>query len=250
MLTHCRTIVCAGVLLAAACVPASAQPAFQAACSGGQASGDPIDFTCSFTGSDRLLLCAIGWFNAGQTIAGVTYSGAGLTQITGSPFPQTTIGYIAAGYFLIAPSTTATQTLSVDMSAPADVTATCANYTGVHQTVPLDTLAEATGTTADPTVTVSSATGDLVVSLVAYDGETLATTNIAADAPATERLEQDSNLFNTAIADEAGDTSVSSDWTINISADWSMGAISVNPVGGAAAPRPPCLLQLLGLGRC
>ena len=94
--------------------------------------------TCA--GSDRLLLVAIshGIWNGGSTVSSLTYAGGSLTQL-GPYFSYNGDGRRLSLWYLIAPSTSANQTLSVSFSGTSYCSLTAVQYTGVDQTSPFTT---------------------------------------------------------------------------------------------------------------
>ncbi len=121
------------------------------------------------SGTNRLLVVVVHGNTQARRVISVTYGGTPLTykdRIDGGP---TTYAWVEIWY-LTAPATGA-QTITVTLDAPDTVnwTATSISFTNVDQTTPLGTSITAIGTDAAPTVNVSSAANNLVVSSVTYD---------------------------------------------------------------------------------
>ncbi len=97
---------------------------------------------------------------------------------------------------------------------------------GVHQTTPDDGFNGNSGNSGASTVSVSSATGDLVLDVVATS------TALTVDGSQTEKwnFQSPSTVFGGS-STEAGTTTVSMDWTFT-SATWGAAGISINPSGG------------------
>tara|TARA_R110000868_G_scaffold271022_3_gene530483 strand:+ start:2753 stop:3487 length:735 start_codon:yes stop_codon:yes gene_type:complete len=109
------------------------------------------------SGSDRVLIvgATCGLWNSATTITSVTYGGTGLTQLGGN------IVYSGDGlkyslWYLIAPSTTANQTLTINLSAATYVGVGAVYYTGVDQTTPLTSLVTTSDASSPASITNTS----------------------------------------------------------------------------------------------
>mgnify|MGYP001558318841 CR=1 FL=1 len=128
----------------------------------------------------------------------------------------------------IAPPASA-QTVSVTLSAQADeIIAASRNYTGAHQTTPLGTAATNSGTSTAPTVTVTSASGELVIETNGFDNDTTGT----AGAGQTERYDQAPFGLSHRGSDEAGAAPnvVMSYSLLGAANDWQIVGVSIKPV--------------------
>jgi hypothetical protein len=104
-------------------------------------------------------------------------------------------------------------------------------YNGVDQTTPAGTAATATGVapTAN-TVTVTSATGELVV-----DGTFVRDPAITGNGGQTVEINKASATYSLASSDKVGAASVAMGWgAITSGADWVIGGVSLKPVAAPA----------------
>lgn len=97
-----------------------------------------------------------------------------------------------------------------------------ASYQGVHQTVSVGTASTAQGNSTTPSVTVSGATGDMVVGCLYYDDSG----TVTPGADQTERWDAGGLGAAGAYSDEAGAASVTHSYTIN-SQEWVLAAIAL-----------------------
>ena len=247
MLTHCRTIVCAGVLLAAACVPASAQPAFDAASNAVMAGGTTRTWSHTASGADRYLLVASCIYTpATETTTGVTFNGVALTQVrANADVAGPELGLSV--WELIAPGAV-TADVVITASASTDISGAALSFTGANQTNPSTNDNGATGTGVTPSVTVTSATGNRVGGFACWNNT--GSNPAASGADQTERIDQVSGLYDLTASDEAGSASVTHSYTITPSTEWSIIGVDIDESSGAppAAPAAP-KLPLLGVGR-
>jgi hypothetical protein len=103
------------------------------------------------------------------------------------------------------------------------------SFTGVHQTTPLGTPATATGGVGTtPTVTVTAATGDLVVDFM---GTKETTGNKTAGAGQTERWDGFNGDADGAGSTEAGAASVVMNWTGGVTEEWAGVGVALKPGG-------------------
>lgn len=201
------------------------------------------------TGEDRLAIIFLRWYSATYTsLSSLTVNGGttGLAQV-GSVVASSYAGaFQIAMYRVIAPPTSAVDYVATwggNVEGPA---MTMATYTGVDQTTPIvgGTLSSAEGESTGPTITVSSATGELVVAGVAatYPGATA-----SADGGQNSRVllnNYDGDESVCGISDEAGAASVTLSWTQD-SAKWLVGAVRLAAAsGGASAPKRSLLLGI------
>ena len=199
-------------------------------------SSGPGPFTWSHTcaGSDRLLLLFVAHYHSSNTISSASYNGVSMTAVTNGA-AVTGSGYLCfiTTFYLIAPAT-GSNTVSVTPSGGLYDFGACAmSLSDVHQTVPLGTVANATGYDTTPTVTVSSATGELVVDgLVIMNSGTL-----TVGAGQTQRWNAPTaNAFiRYAGSTESGAASTTMSWSNTSSQFWATVAIPVKPLGGGGS---------------
>lgn len=174
--------------------------------------------------------------------SGITYAGAALTKLS---------NFLAGGgndnaaslWRRIAPST-GSNNVVVTHAQSHDITAMSLSYSGVDQTTPNDTVQALDSTATDPSHSVTSETGDMVVSFVFGWGT--AADGWQATAPMTERLENSntSGVNSMAVGDAPGASpSVTIAWgtTTNPSDPHGLMSFNVNAAGAAAATKakPP-----------
>jgi hypothetical protein len=213
-----------GVLRAA---PAHAGPALDPATS---ATGSTASLSWSHTvgtGMKRLLIVGVS-LRGSQSVSGVTYGGIVLSNA---------VDVLGAGnqnrasmWYLVAPAS-GTATVTVTLAGSAAVIGGAVSLSGVDQTAPLGTAVSANGTSASPSVTVSSATTQLVIDTMATNGDG------GPQSAAGGQTEE----WNTGTGTSGGDArgggstqpgaaSVTMSWTLNASKSWALCAV---PVHGA-----------------
>ncbi len=202
--------------------------------SGQTSSASTLTFSHTIgSGNNGLLLVEVAINHGGTTVSSVTYDGASLTYLnSASQGPMD-----AEIWYLTAPAT-GTFNVVVTASANADsMTAGATSYFGVSQLAPLGTAATANGKTNPPTpsVTVTSATGQLVVAVAAIHQGTTYT----AGTGQTELWSQ--NYANgvggpsmLGVTDsETGAASVTASWSVAIGGgggEWAEVGVAIKPL--------------------
>src|SRR3989441_726250 len=135
---------------------------------GASTSGSAASFTVAHTtsGANRLLLVGVTIrTDAGQTVSSITYAGAGLTFVRADTIAASVRSEL---WYRIAPAT-GSNNVVVTLSASAKAAVGAISLTGVDQTAPVDAQNGATGTSATPSVTVTTVTdGAWVVDALAF----------------------------------------------------------------------------------
>jgi hypothetical protein len=203
-------------------------PVFDAASSTSATSVSSLSWSHTCSGNDRLLFVVVG---AGSSVVGnrvvtsVTYNGVALTQAWALNGP----GWVRnEGWYLVAPATGANTVVVTYAGNNLQAAAGGVSFTGVNQTTPVDTAATASGNTGNPTVVVSSATTDIVISGVSSDAQT----TLAVGGTGTQRwrvLNVDTDTAYGSSTD-AGASSVTMIWTQSGNENWAMGGVSINPL--------------------
>ena len=177
--------------------------AFDAAATGVQTFGTGLTYSHTCTGTDRALFVMVA---ASQTVSSVTYGGVAMTLISGSG-----TGLVLAGLLNAA---SGANDIVITTAAPDPINAASASYTGVDQATGWENLAQATTGDASPSVSVTSATGNLVVGGTAW-GDNPGVLSQTPVAPVTERAEEDGadSGNSAAIGDAPGAASVTFAWT-------------------------------------
>lgn len=199
--------------------------------------------TASWTisGSDRILMAGV-MSGAGTPVSpnAVKWGGSGGTALTqkGSTLSFRTFGRVSQWY-LIAP-TASSDTLYCSWASNQDETALGgASYTGVDQSTPHGTQATATSDAGsqDPTVNVSSASGELVVDVAAILDENGARTTLTVGASQTARVDIDqvggAAYESFGMSEEAGAGTVTMSWTgLNsiLNVGWGILGVPLKPV--------------------
>jgi hypothetical protein len=201
--------------------------AFDASANGQTNFSATLTFAHTCAGSDRALFVAV-CANNNRTISGVTYSGVAMTAVeTGSAFIRL--------YALAAPATGANNVV-VTLDAPDVCVGISASYTGVDQSTPYDGVQASAAGDGAPTLTVTSATGNLVVGMSGYidgNGQTVQ----AAGAGQTSRGTLEETGHYDALSDEPGAASTTFSYTRSGAFYYAQRIVAVNVIAaGAAGP--------------
>src|SRR5688572_6997617 len=132
-------------------------------------------------GTKGLLVVSVTTVGAGRDVTNVTYNNVALTHLCTVSHPGAKPRVEV--WYLVAPNT-GNKSVVVTVSGGADKTGVgIVSYGGVDQTTPVQNCATATGTSATPSVNVTSAAGDLVQDAVGH----LSTLAFTPGAGQTER---------------------------------------------------------------
>lgn len=212
-------------------------PAFDAASQLIDQTGTSGSHSHTCAGTDRLLLELIAWRSTTVTVSTVAFNATeSLTRLGGSD----NAGIRTDIWYRIAPTAT-TANIDVTLSAaPSSWDAFGVSYTAVDQSTPLDTIQTATGSGSSQSLTVTSAAGDLTISIV---GVRLGG-DITPNASQTQRGESTAGSITSCVSEEAGAASVAHDYT-SVNADtWSMSGVNINAVAAAVVlPYQPWMLR-------
>ncbi len=121
-------------------------------------------------GAAPKLVAVVGVTNrdGNETVTGVKYGGTPLTRI-GFRNGHGNANRVEI-WSLTAPSP-GTANVVVSLSGSVDVVGGAISFSGVNQTTPFGTFVSAQGTSASPSVTASSAAGQVVLDTLAIDGD-------------------------------------------------------------------------------
>ncbi|HEY7634895.1 MAG TPA: hypothetical protein VH763_05100 [Gemmatimonadales bacterium] len=228
--------IAAWLTLAAAAVPRSlvAQIAFDAAST---ATGNLLTMSWSHTvgtGTQRLLVVGVTVRNGLNLGVSVTYGGTGLTLLRST---RNSDNAVRAELWYLKNPASGTANVTVTLLGAAKMAGGAVSFSGVNQTTPIGAIASdsSTGTgTTNPTTTVTSATGNLVIDAVAMEGSA---GTVTAGANQTQRWTNTTGSAGGEIrgvgSTEPGAASVTMSWTKTNNAKWAIVAASINP---AAAP--------------
>ncbi len=196
------------------------------------------------TGDDRcVIVYAVTDRSGATTISSATYGGVSMTAHTAFTANG---GYDGRLFYLAGAASGSNNVVVTYSDANTKPKFLAIAYSGVDGTTPVDQLTNyaPVGTSTTVSETISSASGDLVVFMLAYLGATSGTPS----SPATERF--DANLASTMyglIWDEAGDTSVTIDGTLSANSERWGTAFNLN-AAAAAGGVPATNRLLMGVG--
>lgn len=209
-------------------LPASSWAALAVDATASCAGNGVSSLTCAHTvsGENRELVNWISWYHSTSTLSGSTYNGVALTAI---PSGSAANGqYHIDGLHLIAPATGTNNLVATFSGGVFDVGMGSVSFTGADQTTPLGTAVTATGTSTTPSVTVSSAAGEIVIDgLVITHGSTL-----TVGGSQTQRWNAiaSGGFIKYAGSTQNGASSTTNTWTSGNSQTWAQGAVPVKPV--------------------
>ncbi len=183
------------------------------------------------SGSSRLMLVGVSLFDggAGRQVSSVTYSGQSLTFVGGRTDNSNSVR-IEIWRLINPPSGVANVVVTLNGSSDGIVVGVT-TFSGADQTTPLGSFASAQGMSAAPSVSVTSASDELVFDVMAMKDGTAVTVGSgqtqrwsAADA---------NNKIRGSASTEGGASSVTMSWAENggNSKEWAIGAVSIKVAG-------------------
>lgn len=212
----------------------SALPMFTLAIAFDAATGAEFTAATSYTvssftvtGSNTYGVVSVGLRSATADITGITFNTVAMTELGDVLRAASTLHVWTFG---LAGPTSGNVVITGDTSLAAEVVVS--TYTGVAQTGSTGTVATADGASDTPSVTVSSATGELVVDAVGWNAGGDGT----AGASQTKRAEGVSGngiSMDVATSDEAGAASVTMSWTVTGGGAWVILGVPLKPVAVA-----------------
>jgi len=197
------------------------------ASSTGATGGSSMTIAHTSSGTDRLMLVGVAIHNdKNEYVTSVTYNGVNLTKVgsrSNSDNSRAEIWQLTEndGLALGAHNVVIRFNENIDEDAVAGVT----TFTGVDQTTPLGPVATSAGSGSSPSVTVSSAVGELVYGVVANNEAGSVSTN----APATEQWVRSRGGLDGSGSTADGAASVNIGWTYTGSDSWSTVGVSIKP---------------------
>jgi hypothetical protein len=187
-------------------------------------------------GDNRALVVGVALRNASsETVSSITYGGTSLTQVTSGSAANGTNVRVELWY-LLAPAVGTDSSIEVTLSGSTAFAAGGVTLTGVNQTTPFDSFTSATGSSTAPSVSVSSAAGDVVIDIMGcVDTPTVTigasqTLQWTAASPGTPSTDQATGAQSV----EGGAASVTMSHTLSSSQAWAIGAVSINPASATA----------------
>jgi hypothetical protein len=212
----------------ASTLPISAAPAGVAVdniTTNSSANPGSTTFSVSHTtgsGLNRLMLVGISQKN--KLVNSVTYGGVPMTLVG----EEISNGNARMHLYMLLNPTPGTADVVVNLSANPDkgIVVSATTFTGVNQTTPLGIFNSATANSNSPTVTVSSATGELV-----FDVMTMRQQTITVGAGQTQRwnVNAGGEIYGGAGSTKPGAASITMSWTPSGSKEWAIGAVSIKP---------------------
>ena len=185
------------------------------------------------TGSDRALVVGIIEGNQNVALTSVTWDSGGTNQV------MTRIGWanrasdVRVEMWRLVNPTSGARTLRIVSPSSVTVTVGIAAYTGVDQTTPNDAAAPNSGNGANPTVSVPSASGDLVLDAMGW--KEISSTPTAGAGQLLRWNSPDTGDEEGAGSQEAGAATVTMSWSMSSGIqEWATVGASFNP--GSAGP--------------
>ncbi len=210
--------------------------AVDATSTGSASTANSVTFSHSTaSASDRLMLVGVSMdATGGSAVTSVTYGGQSLTLVgtlEGGANP------IRVEIWRLVNPAAGTANLVVNLNRNADgVSVGVTTFTGVNQTSPLGAFASAIGTSASPSVDVTSASGELVYDVVAGKDAT----SLTHGTGQTELWELANGAGNQrgAGSTAAGAATVTMSWskTTSGTAEWAIGAVPIKAAVANTAP--------------
>jgi hypothetical protein len=183
------------------------------------------------SGTNRIMLVGISINNDGlETVTSVTWKGTENLNLVGS---ATNVDDARVEIWRLVNPSTGSGDVVINFSAVLQrgAVAGVTTFTGVNQSTPLGTFAQATGNNSTPaTVNVTSAAGELVFGVVAAEYQTVATGPGQAERWNTT-IPTTTGPTTGAGSTEPGAGSVTTSWTIADPSNvhWAVGGVSIKP---------------------
>lgn len=203
-----------------------------------------LSWSHTVSGADRCLLVAPTRYDTADALATPTYNGVSMTLVPSSGL--TSGNREVALYSLIAPATGANNVQVTSTPGVAtELTGGAVSFTDCHQTTPTGTAVTGSGTSATPSVNVSSAATEIVLDNLSifHDG------TLTVGAGQTQRWNAIGvgGFAKYAGSTETGAGTTTMSWSNSTSQAWAISAVAVKPTGAASSSAVPSL-TLLGVG--
>ena len=213
-----------------------------------EADPQTLSYTVGTTStSNRVVLAMVAWRGEGTTVAGVTFDGAAMTQLgTGSIVTATNPDIGAAIYYSIGPSS-GTFNISVDWNTtPTQGTVVGLTCYEVNQSTPFrggTAVTSAVNGVASTSISVNSATGDLVIDLLSSSAVDAGAPTIGADQNALfANIVNGTTNHDTDGSSEAGAASVTMSWSAATNETWAQIGGSLMPPASSRRPHMPLIM--------
>ncbi len=182
------------------------------------------------SGTDRLLVVELAIDGLGAGVSSVTYGGVAMTQIG-----RGTGNHAVEIWGLVNP-TVGTANIVVSFGGTTAAAGGATSFNGVNQSTPFGTFVSATGTGTAASVTVASATGDLVIDAQYWK---LNTANVNGAGQTTQWSQANASMLGGSTT-ETGAASVTMSGSSASSSQWEIGAVSIKaattPAGITVSP--------------
>jgi hypothetical protein len=205
--------------------------------SAGTTNGASLSISHTTSGAADLMLVGVSINNAlSETVSSITYSGTPLSQVGfvnhqggGGDDSRVEIWKLVAP-----PAGTADVLITFSADLRRAAVAGVMTFTGVDQNDPLGAFAETYGDTNSPSLSVPSASDELVLGVFAC--ETCGSVSFSSPGVEQWNLNVSSNTFGAAATHEGAGPNVTVSASLGTSDHWAMGGISIRP--GSPGPTP------------
>ena len=176
------------------------------------------------TGSNRLLVVGVS-VEDGKRVTAVSYRGSALTFL-GSRYNSNAEIRVELWYLIAPPS--GTGTVSVSLSGSANMVGGAVSFFGADQVAPFGSFVSASSTTSTTTaaVTTPSNSTDLVISVLAIDGNASSRTPAAGQTSRWNRVSSGEDIAGGA-STAAGGPTVTMSWTASSLQPWAIAAVAI-----------------------
>ena len=225
---HVGQCLLLAAIFLAAIQSTTAQPSVNSVTS---VSGDDDTHTVSHTtaGTDRLLTVCVVNDDTAVAVTDVTFDGSSLSKLTdvqhsgGKP-------RVEVWYSLNPPVKTAN--VVVTLASGKKTTIGVISLTGVDQSTPIDGTTTNTGSTSPATVSVTSASGDLVIDCMGTIPDPTEAPKVGSNQTEQWTLEEGGSIRGGG-STEPGGSSVTMSWTLPEDKDWASIGFNVNAASAA-----------------
>lgn len=231
------------LMLLAWAMPASAQVVFDA-CSQGETTATSLTYSHTVAaGSNRVLYVSVAVDAAANFNPTVTYAGVSMTDLG---VEVTTNRYLTV-FRLVAPATGANNVVISSLPGGGDEASFACSFSGVDQTTPEDAPVTTNGNLGTTSVTVATATNDMIWDTVTANTPTTLTPGGSQTLPANGSITDASSAHATSY--RTGNGSLAMDWTLGSAQTNAQIGLNINAAAGAGGGCTGGLL-LLGAGKC
>jgi hypothetical protein len=204
-----------------------------------------FSWTHNCSGSNRLLIACLTIRSAITSITTITYSGLPMT-LGGTVQLSANAAKLHLYYLIAPPAASGSHLVSATFNQGSNVIGGATSWTGAHQSVPLGTVVTNTGSNSAPTVTASSAIGEVIQDMMA-SFNVVGAPSATVGGGQTQRWNAAVGVSNELVgagSTEAGAASVTMSWSLSASASWAILAVPILPLDGITIP--PTTDELFG----